>query len=161
MIKHKHKPIFATYKILFALLGLSALITDIAIYISRGTFNPITFFSYFTIQSNVIAAVSLICSAVVIIRNVQPRWVDYLRGGATLFMALTGVVFALLLSNLDTSQFATIPWDNTVLHQIMPVVLVLDWLIDPPYQKTPLQPSSTLVTVSFSLPSMFTSPRRI
>ncbi len=50
-----------------------------------------------------------------------------LRGANTLNMVVVGVVFSLLLSGLD-GDLTAVPWDNTVLHYIIPVVVALDWL---------------------------------
>ncbi|MEV0269553.1 Pr6Pr family membrane protein [Hamadaea sp. NPDC050747] len=88
------------------------------------------FFSFFTIQSNLIGA------AVLLVGAARPAWDnlrwDLVRGAATSYLFTTGVVFALLLSDLTAQLGTTLPWVNTVLHQISPVVLFLDWLIQPP-----------------------------
>ena len=52
-------------------------------------------------------------------------------------MAITGVVFALLLSGLQEELQTTIPWVDFVVHKLMPVVLVADWLVDPPRHRLP------------------------
>jgi len=55
-------------------------------------------FSYFTIQSNFIASVTYVIAAVAILRKKQlGAWYRYLRGGAVLYMMVTGIVFAVLL----------------------------------------------------------------
>lgn len=89
------------------------------------------FLSFFTIQSNLIAAGVLIVVAVVGGRPRTAR-VDALRGAATLYLVITGVVFALLLSNVSEDLQLTLPWVDTVLHRVAPLVLALDWLVDPP-----------------------------
>jgi hypothetical protein len=64
----------------------------------RGTFNPANFFSYFTILSN-IASVWLLGRMAL-----QPSWAKsnaVVRGAITLYMAVTGIVDALLLSGVD------------------------------------------------------------
>ena len=96
------------------------------------------FFSFFTIQSNLMAAVVLI---VLVVRGKRPRseTLDLVRGAATLYLLITGIVFALLLSNLPEDLQLTRPWVDTALHQIAPLVLVLDWLIDPPRRSIPLR----------------------
>ncbi len=101
--------------------------------LSRPGARPANFFSFFTIQSNLVAAVALL---VVGLRASRPRSLrlEALRGASTLYMAITGVVFAVLLSNIQEDLQLTLPWVNTVLHQVMPIVLVLDWLLDPPRQ---------------------------
>ena len=59
--------------------------------------------------------------------------VDRLRGAAVVYMAVTGVVYGLLLQGTDVDT--TIPWVNAIVHQVMPVVVVLDWLLDPPVDR--------------------------
>ncbi|HST54991.1 MAG TPA: Pr6Pr family membrane protein [Solirubrobacteraceae bacterium] len=53
---------------------------------------------------------------------------DLLRGAAVVYMTITGMVFTLLLSR----SAQALPWANAVVHYIMPVVIVLDWLVTPP-----------------------------
>ena len=130
-MKNKHI-ILASYKIGFALLGLSAVATEIIVLSQRGVFDAANFFSFFTILSNVFAAFVLMVSAIYVVRRSKSKRLDSFRGAATLYMVLTGVVFAVLLSGLDPRLLTAVPWDNTVLHYILPVILLIDWLIDPP-----------------------------
>ena len=123
--------ILIVYRIFFALLGLSAVVTEIAIIVERGRFVPANFFSFFTIESNLLAILVLIISALVLARGKQGRLVAMLRGASTLNMIIVGVVFSLLLSGLEVELTAA-PWDNIVLHYILPVVVSLDWLMDTP-----------------------------
>ena len=48
-------------------------------------------------------------------------------------MAVVGIVFSVLLRNEDLGSL--LPWVNIVLHYVMPVVVVLDWLYQPPKTK--------------------------
>ncbi|KAF0970311.1 hypothetical protein BPODLACK_01364 [Gordonia sp. YY1] len=43
-------------------------------------------------------------------------------------MVITGIVYALLLSGVDVD--VTYGWVNDVLHRIIPLVILVDW-IDP------------------------------
>jgi hypothetical protein len=45
-------------------------------------------------------------------------------------MTITGVVFAVLLSGVNVD--AQIPWVNDVVHELFPIVVMADWLIDAP-----------------------------
>jgi len=45
-------------------------------------------------------------------------------------MAIVGIVYGILLRDEDLG--ALLPWINVVLHYVMPVVVVLDWLYQPP-----------------------------
>lgn len=131
MLMAKKRLPLVVYKLFFGLLGLSAIVTEIIILIARGRFYPENFFSYFTVESNLFAAVMLIISALAILMTKQGSTLSFLRGGSTLYMMITGIVFSVLLSGLDVDLTA-VPWDNIVLHYIMPIAVVVDWIIDPP-----------------------------
>ena len=118
------------YKLFFGALGASAIITEIVVLIGRGQFDPANFFSYFTIESNLLAAVVLLVGATG--RGRGNRQFAFFRGATTLYMIMTGVVFAILLSGLKDVSFTALPWDNVVLHYIMPIVILVDWLLDTP-----------------------------
>lgn len=90
-------------------------------------FSPWNFFSYFTIDSNVIAVVALLWAAVAIKPSSA---LQIFRGGATLYMVITGIVTVTLLSDLQLDL--TLPAVDLILHKIIPLMMVLDWLIDPP-----------------------------
>src|SRR5690606_3055057 len=57
-------------------------------------------FSFFTVQSNLIASATYLIAATAIIRkNKMGGWFRYVRGAAVLYMIVTGIVYALLLQN--------------------------------------------------------------
>ncbi len=116
-------------RIAFGLLGFSSIILEIVVLSNEHVFNGINFFSFFTIISNILAAGYLMYFG---ITNNHSDASQTFRGAVTLYMLMTGVIFALLLSGLDNVRLTAVPWDNTVLHYIMPIVLVVDWLLSPP-----------------------------
>ncbi len=125
------KNLLIGYRLLLGSLGLSAIVTEIATLVARGRFVPANFFSFFTIESNLFAVVIFMMSAMA--ASSKPgRFIALLRGANTLNMILVGVIFSLLLSGLKNVEFTAVPWDNIVLHYIMPVVVALDWFIDLP-----------------------------
>lgn len=121
-----------TYKVFFALLAASSILLEILTLIDRSQFNGANFFSFFTVLSNMFASVMLLASALAVHRGIHSKRLNRFRGAAALFMVLTGVVFAVLLSGLDARVLTAVPWDNTVLHYIMPIVMLIDWIVDPP-----------------------------
>jgi len=123
------------YKLVFALLGFSALITEVAATVERGSFTPANFFSFFTVESNIIAVIALLVGAFAVYANKKSIAVDSFRGAATLYMVVTGVVFALLLSGIEGVALTAVPWDNIVLHYIMPIAVALDWIMNPPSRR--------------------------
>ncbi len=94
------------------------------------------------IDSNLVAAAVLLIGAAVRQRS---RTLDLLRGAAVVYMVVVGVVFTLLLSGTDVDT--AIPWVNTVVHELMPMVMVADWLLDPPAHRLSLRQS--LLWLSF------------
>jgi hypothetical protein len=94
------------------------------------------FFSFFTIQSNIIAVAALFLLVLVPSERRLP-WFDGVRSAAVLYIAITGVVFALLLAGLQEELQTTTPWVDFVVHKLMPVVLVADWLVEPPRHRLP------------------------
>lgn len=119
------------YRIIFGLLGLSAIVTEIVVLIERGKFNPANFFSFFTIEANIFAVIAFIFGALVAVSGKNSHTFALFRGAATLYMMITGIVFSILLAGLDV-ELTAVPWDNIVLHYIIPIVVILDWMIDPP-----------------------------
>ena len=129
------KYIFAGYKLFFAVLVFIAIIVQFIIGSIRTGFMPVNFFSFFTIESNVFAAIVFILGAVGYIRGRHIQSITGLRGAALVYMTLTGVVYVLLLSGLEESLQTPIPWINFVLHYMFPVVVIADWFIDRPGER--------------------------
>jgi hypothetical protein len=131
MNKHNQK-LVAYLRIGFGLLIVAAFITQMSYTLNRGG-NLVNFFSFFTIQSNLLAAFVLLTVGVGMLINAKAKpQFAFIRGAATLYMVITGIVFALLLSGLEQRLQVTVPWVNMVFHQLMPVVLLIDWLLFPP-----------------------------
>ena len=57
---------------------------------------------------------------------------DMWRGAAVVYMAVTYIVFAVLLRDLQDQLQTNVPWVDSVLHRVMPIAAIADWLIDPP-----------------------------
>lgn len=118
------------YRYAIALLVATAIITQFVVSSAVFGFNPINFFSFFTIESNILGIVAFVLSAIALQNRRQYAWVTYLRGAATLYMVITGIIYTLLLTGADVQT--PIPWVNATIHYIFPVVILLDWLFDPP-----------------------------
>jgi hypothetical protein len=134
------------YRLGFALLAIAAMAYQLREQINDDH-SVVNFFSFFTIQSNIIAAALLIYSALRSPDRPPSPTLDLVRGAATLYMTTTGIVYSLLLSGEDVQT--AIDWVNTVVHYVMPIVVLLDWLIDPP--RTRLEWRKALIWLSFPL----------
>jgi hypothetical protein len=123
----------------FALLGFSALVTEIATLVARGRFVPANFFSYFTIESNIMAVIILLVGSIAAATGFTSRWLDVVRGAVTLYMTTVLLLFVVLLSNRPADELTAVPWDNTVLHYVMPIAILLDWLLIGPAAAVPFR----------------------
>lgn len=130
----QNKKLLIGYKLFFALLGFSAIVTEIATIAERGRFNPANFFSFFTIESNILVFVVLLLSAVAVAMGKNGK-LDTLRGATTVYILIVGIGFSFLLAGLEDVALTAVPWDNTVLHYIMPIAMLVDFLIDRPKRK--------------------------
>jgi hypothetical protein len=110
-------------------LVVAAIIAPALDLASRGTFDPTRFFAFFTIQSNLIGVVAF---AWLLATGGGPRspTLDRLRGAATLYLTITFFIVILLLSGVDVQL--DMVWVDVVLHKVFPIVIVLDWVLDPP-----------------------------
>jgi hypothetical protein len=132
----------------FAALGFVAVADQFARLEARGPVQVGNFFSYFTIQSSLAAATTLAFVAIVR-RDERSLLFDALRGAATLYILITGVVFTLLLSSLARELDSHNPFANVVLHDVLPLVLLADWLLDPPRHR--LGPKIALAWLAYPL----------
>jgi hypothetical protein len=120
----------AGYRLLGGVAILVAIGYQLSVGMQRPGFSPTNFFSFFTILSNLLAAVVLLWGAAWLAAPPSPGY-ELVRGAAVVYMTTTLVVFALLLSGIQADLQLTAPWVNTVLHEVMPIVMILDWLVVP------------------------------
>ena len=122
--------LFAVARLLAGTAIVVAIVAQFAKSASLTTVNPFNFFGYFTIQSNIIAAVAFVASAIFLLRKVaQPQWVIYLRALATVVMAIVGLVYNTLLAGEGLEGSFNLQWSNDILHIVIPIYAVLDWVL--------------------------------
>jgi hypothetical protein len=131
------------YRLGFAILTIIAIVVQAADLQARGVLVPQNFLSYFTIQSNLIAVAVFLVGVAWWRTAPTPVW-ELVRGASVLHMTVTFVVFAVLLSGTDVDT--AIPWVDAVVHQVMPLAVIADWLIDPPRQQIPFRTSLRWLT---------------
>lgn len=142
------------YRILFGPLVITAIAAQLQASLQLPTFSIVNFFSFFTIESNIFAAILFLILAFMPSYKGQ-RWA-MVRGACVVFMTTTGIVYILLLSGLEESLQTPIPWVNAVLHYIMPAAVLLDWFVDLPamritFNKALLWLTFPLIYVVYSL----------
>jgi hypothetical protein len=112
-----------------AALVIVAMVTVAIDLAGRDRFDPSRFFAFFTIQSNLIGVAAITWSAIASTRS-RSRAHELLRGAAVVYLTVTFFVVIFLLSGADVQL--DLVWVDFVLHKLFPVIVVLDWLIDPP-----------------------------
>lgn len=132
-----------TASVVAVLVAIVAQAVELA---SHGRFDPTRFFAFFTIESNLIGAATL---AWLVLMRSRPRTraVEMLRGAGSLYLTVTFFVVIFLLSGVDVQL--QLPWVDFVLHKFFPIVVVLDWLVDPPM--APLRTRDALVWLAYPL----------
>lgn len=133
--------LFAAVRIVVAGLIIAAvvgqLLTSLAFWEQKGGVDVAThlvhFFSFFTIDSNILSAVVLLIGAYFLLfsKGDDPQWFNLFRGIVATYMITTGVVYNLLLRGIDLPQGSTLGWSNEVLHVVACIWLLLDWILAP------------------------------
>lgn len=118
------------FRLLFAALTFAALSWIVARGLDSSSFSLANYFSYFTVLSNVLTVLMLAVGGAADPQG--ERW-QLFRGGVTLYMVITGIIYAVLLAGIDVG--VADPWTNNVVHRIMPVVILIDWIVVPPRKK--------------------------
>jgi hypothetical protein len=133
-----------TWAVVRLLTVLAVLVAVVSQYVVSSSFwrsvgvegiagKTVDFLMFFTIQSNLVAAVVMGIGAVRLLRRgpAPGRAWTTLRLAATTYMVTTGVVYNLLLRGLPTIPGGNLPWSNEVLHVVVPALVLLDWLLAP------------------------------
>ncbi|MEJ1089139.1 Pr6Pr family membrane protein [Microbacterium sp. Mu-80] len=147
-----------------AVLGFAALIRQLSLAIGNARSAKTewashlptvvtNFFSYFTVLSNLIAAVTLVIGAVWMLRHrhdrrPEPAWLSTLFACAATYMIVTGIVYNLLLRNIPIAGISDV-WTNETLHVIIPLVMLADVLLAP--HRRPLSYRAVAVIAAFPI----------
>jgi hypothetical protein len=123
--------VLALVRLAFAALVVAAIVTMIGTLVEDEVFEPTHFFLFFTVLSNLFATAVFVEGARRQLTG-APAVPDLWRGGAVVYMTVTFIVFAVLLRGLQEELQTNIVWVDSVLHRVMPVAVMADWLIAPP-----------------------------
>lgn len=121
------------YRLFFGILVFYTL------YVSFGRTNDTKWdwASAFTHEANAYVGVLFLAGAILSAGILQsPRW-DYLRGAAVVYLVITFFVYGFLIREFDNPFTTTRHWTHTVLHQVMPLVVVMEVLIHPFFHRIP------------------------
>lgn len=119
-----------TLRLALASLLLVALVAQLFIGLSRSSLTVVRFFSSFAVLSNTLAVVMLATLAASPLRD-SSRWFALFRGAVTVYMSVTGVVYAVLLAPNLADVAVLEPWIDWTIHLIGPLAVALDWFLHP------------------------------
>ena len=125
--------LLAWVRIGFGVLTIAAIVTQILNLVDAGVFNPTRFFLFFTVLSNLLATAVFLEGGRRQLTGAAPV-PDLWRGLAVVVMTVTFIVFSVLLSDLQEQLQTNVVWVDTILHRVMPVAVMADWLIEPPHR---------------------------
>lgn len=116
---------------------VAQLIRSVSTAIEAGRHVPTivaNFFSFFTILSNVSAAVVLTVAAVWFFtrgreKDAEPTGIAIALACVTTYMVITGIVYNTLLRNVDLEPGSVVRWSNEVLHLVAPLFLLADLFV--------------------------------
>jgi len=124
------------WRILFAVVGWGGLIVQYGLMIDGGTRSvlgsTVVFFSYFTILTNILAALALTAPAIAPDSRIG-RWTssEGVRAAVAMYIAVVGLVYHALLAGTWNPQGLQLVVDQ-ILHTVMPIAFVLDWVLFTP-----------------------------
>ncbi len=132
MIQRMHGAARA-WRIVFAVVGWGGLIAQYTLLIQAGTRSvlgtTVVFLSYFTILTNVLVALALTAPAVMPDTRLG-RWTatEGVRAALAMYIAVVGLIYHALLAGTWNPQ-GLLFYVNQILHTVMPIAFVLDWLL--------------------------------
>lgn len=118
----------ATYEGILAMVVFGALAAENIARSVRGINVLTDIWYYFTYQSAAVIFIALLASTYSYWKGKNWKWLDGLRGAATLYSVITGVVFALLVNDASPAYMI----NHHILHQAVPVAMVAGWLMHQP-----------------------------
>lgn len=120
------------FRLLVAVLEIVAIIGNYQYVLGFRFFATANFFSYFTIQSAMMAVVVLlVAGAFALLTPRDPAWLGVVRTIVTVYVLVSGIVFGLIVAQASTRDYRVdVPWSDTLLHFVVPGLAVIAWVTD-------------------------------
>jgi uncharacterized membrane protein len=133
------------FRLAIAVIEIVALIGNYQYVLEFPLFAAVNFFSYFTILSAMLAVVTLLVAAgFALLQPRDPPLLGAFRTMVTVYLLVSGIVFGLI----------EVPWSDTVLHFVVPLLALIAWTVDAVIAVNPPVPWATVGLV-LVLPSIW------
>ncbi|GAA2038085.1 hypothetical protein GCM10009819_23520 [Agromyces tropicus] len=134
------------FRLAIAVIEIVALVGNYQYVLEFPLFAAVNFFSYFTILSAMLAVVTLLIAAGYALRQHRdPPWLAALRTIITVYLLVSGIVFALIAVQASTRDYRLeVPWSDTLLHFVVPVLALVAWSVDAVIAVNPPVPWATI-----------------
>ncbi|MFD4421052.1 Pr6Pr family membrane protein [Agromyces sp. NPDC058484] len=134
------------FRLLLAVVEIVAIVGNYQYVLGFRFFATTNFFSYFTVQSAMAAVVVLlVAGAFALLAPRDPPWLGVVRTVVTVYLLVSGVVFALIVTQASTRDYRVdVPWSDTLLHFVVPALAVIAWTADGVTGVNPRVPWSTV-----------------
>ncbi|MFD8784173.1 Pr6Pr family membrane protein [Kitasatospora sp. NPDC059599] len=113
---------------------------------ASGPTGVVNYFSYFTVLSDLAGVAVLGYGGWAGLTGRRPV-PDEVRGAVVLYLVITGLFYGTYLASYPDQL--VIPWVDDVLHRVMPLLVLADWLVDPPARR--VRPAAVLGWLAFPL----------
>lgn len=129
---HRLRGGLGVYRLALAVLEVIALYGNFTYVLGFSSFATVNFFSYFTIQSAILAVVMLTVAGVTaLLRPSDPQWLGIVRTVVMCYLLVSGIVFAVIVAQASTRAYRVdVPWSDTLLHFVVPVLALIAWVVD-------------------------------
>jgi len=134
------------FRLVIAAIEIVALVGNFVYVLGFRLFATVNFFSYFTVQSAMLAVVTLLIAGwYALFRPRDPVFLGTLRTMVTVYLIVSGVVFGVIVAQASTRDYRVdVPWSDTLLHFVVPGLALIAWSVDAVIAVNPPVPWSTV-----------------
>ncbi|MGR0321047.1 Pr6Pr family membrane protein [Agromyces sp. ZXT2-3] len=134
------------FRLAIAVIEIVALIGNYQYVLEFPLFASVNFFSYFTIQSAMLAVVVLLVAAgYALTQRRDPPILAAFRTIVTVYLLVSGIVFAIIAVQASTRDYRLeVPWSDTLLHFVVPLLALIAWTVDAVIAVNPPVPWTTI-----------------
>ncbi|WP_157432195.1 Pr6Pr family membrane protein [Agromyces italicus] len=138
--------LLGAFRLAIAALEIVALVGNFEYVLGFRFFATANFFSYFTVQSAFLAVITLgVAAAFALLAPHDPPWLGIVRTMVTVYVLVSGIVFALIVTQASTRDYRVdVPWSDTLLHFVVPALAMIAWTADSIIAVNPPVPWSTV-----------------